>query len=980
MRKYVAMIILCSSFAPIIKAQEKDMPVFSDNTSITFFSTRSTNLLSLATTSRSDTIPCLCAVAPQILPVSREGRMWTFRGIPNASCAGGFITTIAAVSPGYLLADRDLQDTCSVNNVRYFWSIVSGSSVAQINGSNFGSTVNISIIDSGQFTLNLVNEVTCSDSSTCSYSTDFTDTARVDTVKKKSCNISREEKVEPKMDGGLKAKYSGAKKIFRDDFIVLGAEGKDYDQVTFSCTPSSDCNETSSNKTVVLTGRVRFEWTITGEGNFVKLGCLPENTKTDKGDHVIFQPPFVPLPVVANDTMITTTIQLLMIDDNPTQPKDDNVMRAITITTRRFKNSLDEYTVNVQSPAYTLPGIPSPVSVIGTCKAQGPAWEMKTDLKKPEIELPDVTDKNKMVVGEWIVLNAKDQRDGDKLKMVCNSDSCEDSGDEKIYEDNVDWEWTIVAPGTLAEKGRFVSDPKGRFVVYEAPGKLPKDSEVVEVKIRVTVKNPEGLQLTDDVPMNGEITLKIHKAGVKLEYPPLTWVPEESNHIDVKSLLVFREAGKWNPALAHQCRIHFFELVNISTEKGVCMNDPVPDEANQCRDLHIKNERQHEAFNDKKGGTCTVNQLFQEARTQKPAKEYSLRIHARDFGAYGFLRSEAALKNKTPEYVSVPVLKTEVDHPGGANRTKSKEYNDNRINIPKDIDENKIADGGWTVTGGGRMSDPASNKADEDSRPAGDGFNGDGFTAYEEYRGFRVIGAEPGSNQHIRTAYNRKDLFIHNNDLPLNLFAVTSGLIIHPITSDQYISDNNKLVNFNFNPQLHETNQLGIFLINGGNHLNLLGIAEGANGQPAPPNWVNRVIVYRDKVTAFSGPPRNLNFNDKLSQITAHELAHACNVYHHGEGDPNQPGQINQVNGLRSGDMSCIMRYDNINPNAQEAIGNIFCTSPEGTGTNANNRGFGNANNTLCRGNCTIQFRVSGRQANYPRRLTANDCRKIRNP
>jgi hypothetical protein len=114
---------------------------------------------------------CSCNVSPQIIPVSRVGTTWTYQGIPNATCSGGIIT-----SP-----DK-AEDTCGVKSVTWSWTVASGSSVAEISGSNSSSTVDIQIKGNGSFTLNLVNGVTCNDSSSCSYYAYYTDSAHVDSA------------------------------------------------------------------------------------------------------------------------------------------------------------------------------------------------------------------------------------------------------------------------------------------------------------------------------------------------------------------------------------------------------------------------------------------------------------------------------------------------------------------------------------------------------------------------------------------------------------------------------------------------------------------------------------------------------------------------------------------------------------------------------------------------------------------------------
>ena len=130
---------------------------------------------------------------------------------------------------------------------------------------------------------------------------------------------------------------------------------------------------------------------------------------------------------------------------------------------------------------------------------------------------------------------------------------------------------------------------------------------------------------------------------------------------------------------------------------------------------------------------------------------------------------------------------------------------------------------------------------------------------------------------------------------------------------------------------------------------------------------------------------------DKMRSVIAHELLHACNVCHHGEkaANPDDDGAtMNNLHGLRSGDVACVMRYDNVGtpvdaqcrPVAQkdavpEAFGNSLCTSATGTGYNTpgshterkngvlvtvvDEKCFGNA--AEHRGNCAGQFRVSGK-------------------
>src|SRR5439155_26163658 len=110
---------------------------------------------------------------------------------------------------------------------------------------------------------------------------------------------------------------------------------------------------------------------------------------------------------------------------------------------------------------------------------------------------------------------------------------------------------------------RLRSHRKRIFGEYHAEHELRSKLHVVTVRIRLSVKNPDVLKVQDKQPPDTIITLKVYRAGVKVDYPPLTWLPEENNSVDIRSYLVYKKDGVWLPALAHQYRIQFFELLNV---------------------------------------------------------------------------------------------------------------------------------------------------------------------------------------------------------------------------------------------------------------------------------------------------------------------------------------------------------------------------------------------------------------------------------
>jgi len=898
---------------------------------------------------------CACRADCSISESGRQEDTIRYSGTVRAECKG---TSGAGIT----------QVACSVRQITYNWQIGdSGKDVAEISGKNDGKDVTVVRKKEGAYNLYLSGTVTCSDGTVCEFSCNTEVPAAPTTTK--DCNLLPEEKMEPAMDGGLNQKYKVTdKQVRRDDFIILGAEGEDADMLKWICHPNQPyCPDTRSEKTILLNSRVRFEWNIlSGEGSFVKLGCLPARQLSDAGDVVIFQPPVVPLPVKAVDTSLTTTVKLLIIDDNPTQPADATVERIITIITKRRKSVPDFYSLTVNSPAMKPLDKTLPPEVKGSCSATGPDWEALTGISPdhPVIELPGVADNDKMVLGQWLVLQTADTRDEDKVTINCiSSSNCTTAPWRKVFQDAVTWQWTKNGGGD------FITDASRQYIIYQAPTDLPDGKDFVDIEFKVMVKNAGG-KANDRNTAEAKKKIRVYRPGVRLSHPPTDWLPADSNYVDLTSELMYKD-GVWKPALAHMCRIHYAELVSVSEEKGVCLNAPVPKEADQCRDLQLMNEAGHEAFDDVKGsGKCTLKEIYQQARTKAPERNYTFRVFSRDFGSYGFLRSFANVNKKTsvdgkPIYISIPVKKADVTHPQG--REKKTEYADNRVTIPLDIDENRIADGGWIAFGNVQEKDPADNKGDDDGDPAGDGFRGDGITTYEEYRGFKVS-ARAGI-VHQRTNVEVKDIFIRNeNNLPVTLYQDITDLDMHEITALQYNGDDQRYINFNFNPATHlRFEQRGLHLVDKGNHSSLLGIAYSPTGRPTIPNFEEEIRIYSvkvrsavEKVNKGVEEKDKITYTAKLAGVVAHELLHGNNVCHHGEGDPEQASSFDKVNGLRSGNIDCVMRYDNVGTalsKIPERTGTILCTSAAGTGYNANGQRFGNA--ATLRGNCKEQIRIS---------------------
>ena len=826
-----------------------------------------------------------------------------------------------------------------------------------------------------------------------------------------ACLPSLYHKIGTAIEGGLRNSFIGTDNnniMQRDDFIVLEADGVDFDLAVKTCTQIEICSQTGCTKEVPIEGRVRFEWKSIEDpkgkpgtrGSFVQIGCIPEDGKA-KGEQVIFKPPFIPQASVGNpDTTVFSTIILSVIDAGSPVP-DKTLDKEITIAITRTKASPDRYTVKITGGGYK-PGktaaTPPPPGC--PCDPIGPLWTPGDNLKTPEIILPSIgDDKDKLVLGQKVLLSTQDQTDLDIATYGCTT-SCPTTTIKKSYNDIVRWKWKIEKTSEI-DMGRILLSDSSQFIVYEAPKVFPDETDFLDIVISVEVHNPPG-RTDGPKTLSTQKIFRVYKPGIRVNYTPLTWMPGENNTLELKSELVYKSGGAWLPGLSHMCRIQYFELLSVSREKGVCMNASAAGKNDFCFDLQLKKQSGIEVYGlrDAVAGICELKDQYMQARTERPVKEFTTTIYSLDYGAYGYFRSFANVnygvvktdkdtyedKGRDMEsvlYESVHWLKTEVLHPLSAeNRIMKTVQEDNRVTIPHDVDENHIADAGWKSINDGTtlidVSDPLQNNTDEDDLPIGNKTKGDGLTSYEEYRGFKVL---LGSDViFTRTNHVKKDIFIYNKSyLDISLFAPLTGLEVHEVKAENINPDSKgagaRVINFNatVGSPTHIVDQKGLRLVDAGYSKGLLGIACPDNvcaypGTVAPPNWIYEIWVYTDAIIE-KAKAKGYDAKQKLAQVVAHELCHGINICHHGEGDLNKDGDFQKINGLRSGDINCIMRYDNSgiavlekkdDKNIPEPIGNKLCTSAVGTGYNetSNLPGFGNADSG--RGNCIHQIQVTG--------------------
>ena len=227
-----------------------------------------------------------------------------------------------------------------------------------------------------------------------------------------------------------------------------------------------------------------------------------------------------------------------------------------------------------------------------------------------------------------------------------------------------------------------------------------------------------------------------------------------------------KEEGKIEP----KGIIHFW-LCDVSQEKGECTNFPLfGDNEDDLRFVPGP-------------GLVIDPQNPRHAYTKSPCYEAIVEVEATDTGAYGVLQA-------TCEELSL-IAENELT-------------NTHYISIPMDNNNNHIADAWEEKLGIYSSSNTALD--DFDNIPSGQRRNGDGYTLYEEYRGFVTL------DGYCRTNPLEKDLFIYDQDRlikdyyePLN----PAELKLHYINPDlmrfskSVTHKEHRWVNFNSNELMH---------------------------------------------------------------------------------------------------------------------------------------------------------------------------------
>ena len=333
------------------------------------------------------------------------------------------------------------------------------------------------------------------------------------------------------------------------------------------------------------------------------------------------------------------------------------------------------------------------------------------------------------------------------------------------------------------------------------------------------------------------------------------WIPRGTvtgaagSHLKVKARLQAKDGG---PAKVH-VENFYFTLNDTSREPGVCLNYPLKAAKSAAPDLKFIPGGETDAERQQLDlPTSTDNPEHPHAETQ---------IDCFDFGAWSTLSVTAELADG----------RTITGHLIGDSGAI-------RMTLPKRTGGSMIADA-WKKEHG----ITAGDDDDSEKLPNAGKYPGDGFTLYEEYRGFVVNG------QHLEGDPEKIDFFVRNfiggDARPgIGLFAKVTGAEVHDRLRNSEFDETKRVMNANHHQGAHHVDQHGVFLRTdpGRDGAEAFFTNYAVRGRPV---LCTRILVQQKGALTPTFTSENVPLAD-LVQIydlaIAHELLHAVGVEHHG--------------------------------------------------------------------------------------------------
>lgn len=373
------------------------------------------------------------------------------------------------------------------------------------------------------------------------------------------------------------------------------------------------------------------------------------------------------------------------------------------------------------------------------------------------------------------------------------------------------------------------------------------------------------------------------------------WLPEHDN--TVKAKLSWEE--NVTPTNIR------FTLYEISAEPGISLNSK---DENTDFDLEFDPKNNFQGYKISQSGKS-----FEATKDYATGQIEEILLHAKDFGAHGRLKAEI----KVGEAWVV---------------ANSKPFDLPYLPIPYDENINFIADKWEKDVGIYNLN--LGPEWDEDPYPGNQKNNGDGFTLYEEYRGFQEIGHvfQKGDNEQVKNGHVRmdpmyKDVFIYDENhlffefyRPYNPSALNWHLISPAMMKQKGSLESNadyRWVNFNTSKTYFLRNQYALVLKDGGQTKQIAGeisglsscggiLDEKSRSQPLKCNY--QVVVFRQFIRNFvrKNPFPQVKGDALQALLTTtviHEMGHAMGIIHHTHA--SLPEHCNNVTKNERGGTSC---------------------------------------------------------------------------
>lgn len=489
----------------------------------------------------------------------------------------------------------------------------------------------------------------------------------------------------------------------------------------------------------------------------------------------------------------------------------------------------------------------------------------------------------------------KGKREGHAVVALSSGDGQHHYGEETIDETMPGSILTFSIPNY--EKTKL----KQWRVVQDGPGVLTFEHE--ERGHDATGGDSLRRSLVVMVPVYDDVEVEITIAGYA-EWRPKGSIADPSKPGNALTARAVLKSKTGKTKVLPEVERFRFELLDTSREPGVCLNWPLgaKDEDYDLKfadlasgssaeqlaavrkffsDWGMASSGDYDLANMPPGAIprmsfAEVSEDGQKAELTEPPKDGTghpfaeVAIESYDFGAKSELRVTCILKDGRE---LLGLMKGE----GGEQ---------DLVRLPKRAGPEWIAEN-W------RKKNDVMNLAasDDDEKVDGQPLNGDGYTLYEEYRGWAVNG------KHLEGDPKAKDFFVLNmigaDGRPgIELFEDLSKLRVHSKLRRGEMSQGERLMNGNHRDAPHRVDQHGVWVKTftrstlGDTGADTPMTKAGVAGRPGITKGVG--ILGRDNSESAFNKPYNLPAQDAIfayDRAIAHELLHSVGVEHHGPPD-----------------------------------------------------------------------------------------------